>query len=426
MSPAFAAPLLNYGIDGDVALMGNSYQKTGDAVRLSAVRRKARMDMIKEYGPRGQHGRKELTQQLARTMASPASETVKRMGQNHWISRLLDSTSTYGGNILPRVDIEDQLYSLFVLDFPLWEMLPDGPANGLLHTWNTISAPNQSAVTDSTITVATETTASTVDTGQYKQLQTANIATFLEQRGISMKEQAAVTQSGMTYNPETQEIKNGYTRLKDVIQRQMFQGNFAVSTGTATNENGLYNTAGMDGLRLIAGGLGAYNSSAVRLDQDSTGKTILQGINTVSARTSNNGGHSSLVSLSNTAQAALMDEQEGKQRVFGSNEIIPGLKVMSVQTQAGELPLLPVPGLNAIGHYNRTSDSVDVEDVFVLDASMIYRRWLGSADINVIELPAGVSGALTRTYLIFAFIGLQVIDAGLFQGKVRIPQTLTS
>lgn len=424
MSPAFSAPMLNFGITPDVALMGNVYQKTSDASRLAQHRRGVRLGLIKEHGTRGAHGKKQLMDDIARAMASPASETVKRAGQNHWISRLLDSTSTYGGNILPRVDIEDMLYSLFVLDFPLWEMLRDGPANGLLHTWNAITSSGQSAVTDSTITVATDTTVGPADTGQYKQLQTANIASFLEQRGVSMKEQFAVSQSGMTYNPETQEIENGYTRLKDVIQRQMFQGNFAVSAGTASNEDGLYNTAGMDGLRLITGGLGTYSTLATRLDQDKTNKTILQGINTVSARASNNGGHTNLVSLSNTAQAALMDEQEGKQRVFDKTEIIPGLSVMSVQTQAGELPLLPVPGLNAIGQYLRTSDSLPVEDIYVLDTHTIYRRWLGSADINVVELPAGVSGALTRTYLIFAFCGLQVADIGQFQGKVRIPQTL--
>jgi len=323
------------------------------------------------------------------------------------------------------VDIEDLLYALFVVKFPLWERLKNGPANGLLHTWNVVSNYSQATPTDSTITIATDTTTATADTGQYAQKQTSNIATLLEQRGVTFKEQFAVAQSGMTYNPETRELENGILRLKDLAQRLLFQGNMSQSTGTASNEFGAYNTAGFDGLRMICGGLGTYNASAVRVNQDLVNKTIVQSMNSVVARVMNNGGTTSLAVLSATADAALMDEQEGKQRVFGSGELIPGVPVTTVATAGGNIPLVPVPGLNAGGHYLRTSDSIDVEDILMLDESMITRRWLGSPDINVLELPAGISGALTRTYLIFTFFGLEVADGGLFQGKVRIPQTLS-
>lgn len=85
--------------------------------------------------------RKSLLEDLARAMATPASEQVRNLSNTHYMAPFaqraigtLDATSTYGGNILPRVDIEDYLWALFVTEFPFWERINNGPANGLLHT----------------------------------------------------------------------------------------------------------------------------------------------------------------------------------------------------------------------------------------------------------------------------------------------------
>ena len=55
--------------------------------------------MIETAAKRGATGEKELLEDLARRMAMKATPEVISRGQNHWISRILDTTSTYGGNI---------------------------------------------------------------------------------------------------------------------------------------------------------------------------------------------------------------------------------------------------------------------------------------------------------------------------------------
>ncbi len=82
---------------------------------------------------------RELLDELKWQFSTPASRTAIQRAAPHPITRLMgipinrviDTSSTYGGNILPRVDIEDTLYELFVKIFPAWERLRNGPANGL-------------------------------------------------------------------------------------------------------------------------------------------------------------------------------------------------------------------------------------------------------------------------------------------------------
>lgn len=374
---------------------------------------------------RRQHGynQQAMERSLLRAFAAPAPPDVRTAAQHHWISRVLDTSNTNGGNILPRVDIEDMLTAVLLQEFPFWAMVNNGPANGLLHTYNIVSASG--TMSDSTRTLATETTTITANTSVYAQKQTTNVATFAEMRGVSFKEQYAVSQSGMTYDPEITELQMGLVAMKDTIQRELLQGNFSQSSGTATSEYGAYNAYGIDGLRMITGGLGPYTTTPNILDVDKVNKTIAQGINTVAARAGNRGAHPSWAVLSNTATAAFMDEQQALQRVVDKSEIMPGVTVKVVNTVAGDLPLLPVPGINAIGTYNRTSDGTAVEDIYVLDRQHVYRRWLGGPDINVLEIPAGVGNVLTRTFLVFHFGTLEVRDIGTLQGKARIPQTLS-
>lgn len=353
----------------------------------------------------------------------PSMAELRQNDPHGVITRVLDSTAGSTGNVLVRTDIEDIITALFVQEFPFWERLAEGQSNGLVHSWNVESATG--SLTDSQELAATDTTAANNDTGSYARYAMTNIATLLERRGVSFKEIGAVAASGMTYNPEQEEIESGITRLTDLGQRQMFQGNFGMSnTGTASQEVGLYINDGMDGLRGIIGAQGTY-LGGIAVDQDLLGKTITQSINTAGAKVRNRGGRPSLLVMSATAKAALNDEQEGKQRFAPpQTQFIPGVNVDQVQTSVGLLPILDVPGTNALGNYNRTSDGKLVEDIYLLDERMLRRRWLISPDFTVLEIPAGVDGTLTRTYLIFNFSGLQVRDSGYFQAKIRIASTL--
>lgn len=345
-----------------------------------------------------------------------------------WATRILDTGGTSTGNVLPRVDLEQTIAALFVHQFPVWDRIRKGAANGLKHTFNVSTATG--AATDAQLTATSDLANAQTDVGTYAQEQTVNIAIFDTLRGVSLKELYAVQQSGMTYSPETEEMLLGTTRLKSLIQRQIFQGNASVSSGAgASTELGAYNVNGFDGLRLIVGGLGSYNANATRVDRDLTAGggpfSMTQGVNYAAAQAMNNGGMPSMLWGSPIALNKYMNEQEGKQRTE-DQELIPGVKVPAVSTVAGILPYVYAPGSgtttnSAVGTYNRTADNVLVEDVYALDETMLTLRWLGSEDIQVLEIPIGVDTQLSRRFILFGLFGLQVTDQGLFQSKLRVP-----
>lgn len=343
------------------------------------------------------------------------------------ITRILDTGGTSTGNVLPRVDLEQTITALFVTRFPWWDRIAKEPSNGLKHTWNVATASG--AATDAQLSASNDLANAQTDVGTYAQDQTANIAILNTLRGVSLKELYAVEQSGMRYSPETEEMLLGTIRLKSLVQRMIYQGNFSVASKTATSEWGATNTNGFDGLRLIVGALGSY-TGGTQVDQDlSTGGgpfTITQAVNYAAAQVLNNGGSPSVLTGSPIALNKLMNEQEGKQRANDSTTLIPGVTVPAVNTVNGNLPYVMAPGsgtgtTSALGNYARQSDSVSVEDLYALDESMIVLRYLGSPDIQVIEIPIGVDTQLSRRFILFLMAGLQVRDGGLFQAKVRIP-----
>lgn len=365
-----------------------------------------------------------LTRQLRENRASRSA--VDNRDLSMITNRILDTGTTSTGSVLPRVDLEQTIYALFIKAFPWFERLNKGQSNGLRHTWNVATATG-SAI-DTAVTATSDLANAQVDVGTYAQ-QNANIAIFDELRGVSLKELYAVQQSGMSYSPEAMEMMVGTTRIKSVIQRTLFQGNASVAGGAgAATELGVYNPNAFDGLRLITGGLGTYNTNGSKVDQDlTTGGgpfTITQAVNYASAQIMNNGGLPSVLVGSPITLNKLMNEQEGKQRT--EEDLIPGVRVQGINTVAGQLPFVYAPGsgqatTSALGYYNRTSDATAVEDLYILDESYLTLRYMGSPELQVIEIPVGVDTQLSRRFIIFGMYGLQVADAGLFQAKLRIP-----
>jgi len=284
-------------------------------------------------------------------------------------------------------------------------------------------------VTDTNLSASSDLSNAAADVGTYAQYQTVNIAILDTLRGVSLKELFAVQQSGMTYSPETEEMLLGTIRLKSLVQRMVLQGNQSIAAKTATTEFGSSNANGFDGLRMITGGLGTYSASATQVDQDLTAGggpfTITQAVNFAAATAMNNGANPSILWGSPIVLNKLMNEQEGKQRTPDS-QLTPGVTVQAINTVAGNLPFVFAPGsgtgsTSAVGTYARQSDGVTVEDLYILDESMLTFRYLGSPDIQVIEIPVGVDTQLSRRFILFIMGGLQVADNGLFQAKVRLP-----
>lgn len=357
----------------------------------------------------------------------------------HRAGPLDTGTSTTGG-VLPRIDLEQTITALFLQKFPYLDRIQKEPANGIVHTWNTETSPGSE--TDAQLTLANDLSVVTNDVGVYNRFAIANIAVIDTQRGISLKEQYAVAQSGMSYDVEAREIMSGMIVIRRLLQKYLFQGNFSAATvsavaQTAATEGGLYNANGFDGYRSIVGGVatayqgygsgggGQPNATIVDMDLDGEGPFSFAGaINAAIGRSADIGGETSLLVMSNSVKAKVMAEQEGKQRTQDA-ELIPGVKVTTIATMNGDLPIMTIPGAaSALGKYLRTSDAASVQDIYCLDEQHTILRYLGQPDLTVLEIPTGVDGVLSRRYIIFGMYGLQVRDMGVFQAKVRAPITV--
>lgn len=327
---------------------------------------------------------------------------------------ILDSTSGTTGSVLIRQDLEPTLYTLFVKQFPVFERLARGPANGLVHAFNQIVSPDSTNGLGGTI--ITELGTVTYVSSNY-QRQTAPVAVFATGRGVSFKELAAVAQGGAPYDPHKTELANGMIKLATDVQYTLLQGNASNSSGTAASEAGAYNANAFDGLRGVLGSQGVFSANnAIQLDIGSL--NITEALQSTATKAANNGGMPTMAFMSMNAKQALDIENQNNRR-YNDNlvEIIPGVNCNKIAWVNGEITLVAVPG-NTIGTYNRTSDNAVVEDMYVLDENTITVRWLYSDSFTVLQIPSGVDGALSERFIVFGMFGLE-IAAPLFCGKAR-------
>lgn len=310
------------------------------------------------------------------------------------ISKILDT----GATALQRQDLEPILYPVFVRAFPAYERFVKEPSNGLVHTWNQITAYGDAQFMTELGTV-------TDDSSTYVR-QTTNIAQLGTRRGVTFKEQLAVPAGGMAYNPQQLEIENGLIAMAHKLQKTIFQGQASNSGGTASNELGAYDANGFTGLRSIMNTSDAVNGSPYLT---SSPDNIVTLTNSAVSKVMNNVGVPPTAVFGRVEESAqFANQQIALQRFVDRTEVIPGVMVPTIATAAGVLPIMPVPG-DSIGHYTATTfSSKDVADWYVLNERQISLPYLGSPGPAVIEIPPGVSGQLTRLFIVYAFMGLAV------------------
>jgi hypothetical protein len=366
-----------------------------------------------------------LKQQLdyLETQPPPADEQNEAVRMFHNIRTLrlpqrikgiLDSTSGTTGSVIIRQDLEPIIHLLFVRKFPLWEAIQKAQSNGLVHAYEQMTAPDAGALGSSLI--------AELGPAQYDHSvmvrQTTPISVFAQGRGVSFKEQAAVEAGGMNFKPLSIEMSGAVTRLATDIQFYMFQGNFGNSSITSTAlEGGNYNALAFDGFRGVMGSVGNFSANnATQVDIGTL--NITESLKFTAAKIADNGGMPDMVVMGMLAKDALETENMGNQR-WNDNlpEIVPGVRVNTVNWSNGQLKLLPVPG-NTIGKYNRTSDSALVEDLYVFDSSKIILRWLYSETMTVLEIPSGVDSQLSNRIIAFYMYGMEQA-APVFSGKAR-------
>jgi hypothetical protein len=323
-------------------------------------------------------------------------QTMEAMGQDPIISKALD---TSGGAALQRQDLEPILYPIFVRAFPAFDRLRKIPSNGVVHTWNQITDYGDAQFMAELGTV-------TDDTATYVR-QTTNIAQLGTRRGVTFKEQLAVPAGGMNWNPGQIEIQQGLTAMAHKLQKTIFQGQASNSGGTASNELGLYDPNGFTGLRSILNTADAVNSQPyLTSNPDQMVSAIGEAVIPI---TDNIGIPPTIIFARATEVQKFADQERTLQRFVDRTEVVPGVMVPSVATSVGILPILSVPG-DSIGTYTATStfDGNTVADTYVINEQTIALPYLGSPGPSIIEIPPGVSGQLTRLYIVWALMGLAV------------------
>lgn len=336
-----------------------------------------------------------------------------------YVQKALD---TAGGSALIRQDLEPFLVAMFVSIFPAWQRIQKVPANGLVHAWDQLTAYATDLTTSSFISEL----GTVVDkTGQYTR-QTTPIAVYGQRRGVSFKQQLAVPAGGMQWDSARLEIQNGLTQMAHDLQKTIFQGNATNSGGTAASESGLYDANAFTGLRYGLGTLSPDTGVNFSPYLTTSPSNFVTAFNTGITTIANAVGVPPTVTYARYDEVAqLSNQQLSIQRTVDKTEFVPGVEVPAVMTSAGQMPIVPIPG-DAIGTYTATSNfsGKTVADLYMINEQQLAIPHLGPSGPSVIEIPPGVSGQLTRLYIVWGMFGLQ-LTSNIHSVKLRANQALT-
>lgn len=331
------------------------------------------------------------------------------MAQDPMLTKALDSS---GASALIRQDLEPILYELFIREFPAFDRWPKEPSNGLVHAYN-----RQTTFGDAVF--MTELGTVTDDTAAYERATTP-VAVLATRRGITLKSQYATLQGGAGFNPEQLELRAGLRAMSHKLQKTIFQGNATASGAVSTDENGAYDVNAFDGLRRILNGSFGTNVP-VTVDPNTNPTTtgnLRKAFNTAVVTAIEAAGNPKVIYIDATAKNAFDVQQDAN--VLYTNQTLVGVGVgvlaNTVNTPNGPLPLFVVPG-DSIGQY--TFSGANHSDAYLIDESVISLPYLGSDGVQVLEIPMGVNGQLSRLFIMFGMWG-HAVKAIQFNNKVRI------
>lgn len=311
------------------------------------------------------------------------------------IAKALDTGAV---TALIRQDLEPMLYEVFVRVFPAYDRMPKEPANGLLHAWNQITAYGGAKFMAELGTVS--------DDQSTFARQSTNVAILATRRGISLKSQFAVMAGGMNYNPEAIELQGGLRAMAHTMQKQIFEGQSTVTTGTAADESGLYDANGFTGLRSTLNTVNAVNLDPAT--NPTTTGSFRQAIDKGLLPVTQSQGMTSIIWGHPQEKITFDEQQDVNVRLVGPDyiDIGVGATAQAVNTYAGRIPFAVVPG-DSISSYTDSGGTLR-RDLYMLDEGSITLPYLGSPGPTVLEIPIGISGQLTHLFIIFMMNGLAV------------------
>lgn len=324
------------------------------------------------------------------------------------LQKMLD---TVGGAALVRQDLEPIMYELFVRTFPAFDRIAKEPSNGLVHTYTQQTGVGGAEFMSELGTVSD-------DAGAYHR-ETTNIAVIATRRGVTLKQQFGTLQSGSGFNPEQLELRSALIAINAKMQKTIFQGNAEAteSGGTDATEAGAFDELGFTGLRQLLDTASAVNADPFAGTPDD----LIDKFDEACVDIGDSGGMASVVYISMNNKHLFDKQQDKNVRWMGELvDVAVGMRTQAFNSPFGALPLVPVPG-PSIGTYAITGPET-VGDAYIVDEATLSLPWLGSEGPTVIEIPTGVSGQLTRLFIVFGMWGL-ALKAPAFSNKVRIHQS---
>lgn len=321
-----------------------------------------------------------------------ASPQTANLFMNGPMRKFIDTVS---GNVLIRQDLEPLIYAAYVRRFPAFARVPKVPANGLVHSFQRQDA--RPAVAYIAETAAVPDSQGTYTRGQ------SNIAVLAVRVGTSMKQSLSVAAGGMAWDTEAQEIASGIESFAAQTQQTFLQGNATVVAGAA-DDDGPYDALAFDGMR---------RTVPIANERDIGADTILEGLNQADVLAVNNGGLISVILIHATDNVTFTNELQPFRRFTDSErvDVVPGLPRVAAINLAGsgQVPIIPVPGADWAAYANAdVGGGANGRDALLLDESVVAMPYLGSETPTVIELPLGVTGALTKLFILCSFYGLAV------------------
>ena len=334
------------------------------------------------------------------------------MQSNHLDLDVAKAIDTSGVSVLIRQDLEPLLYQVFIRQFPFYDRMGKEPANGLIHAFNRITAYGTASFMPELGTV-------TDDKSTYERAST-NIAILATRRGVTLKSQFAVAAGGMAWSPEAIEMQGGLRAIAHKMQQTIFGGQASDSGGTDSNELGLYDADGFTGLRSI------LNSGRVKNVDPATAPTaagnVRRAVDAALLEAIQTGATGPWEIWSHPSEKVTFDEQQDTNvRILEASQrgASIGVVTQAVNTLAGQIGWNIVPG-DSISSYTATTYSSNVvRDVYMVDPNGMSLPFLGTPGPTVLEIPVGISGQLTRLFIIFMMNGLAV-KVPQFSNKIRV------
>lgn len=332
------------------------------------------------------------------------------------VQKLLDTSSA---TALIRNDLDPFLNELYIRLFPAFDRFTKEPANGLIHSW-------MQALSFGDAQFMSELGTVTDDKGTWQRAST-NVAILATRRGVTLKSQFAALQgAGSGFNPEQLEMQNGLRAVAAKMQKWIFSGT-TDSGGDSDNELGFFDPNGFTGLRSLLNTARVHNvdgtdtNASIRAAVNGAAVEIMQSVTT-------NGPQ---VAYLSPVVKEIIDEQQDKNLMYTNNltDIALGMRVNSINTVFGPIPLFPIPG-DAIGTYEADGNSLGadgttsvsgetVSDIYLVDESTITLPYLGTPGPTVLDIPIGISGQLTHLFIIFGMWGL-ALKVPVMNNKVRV------